>query len=774
MDEGCTTKGDAVATKISTSIDNLVTTIETTFGISYSELLTDFLASDAGSLVTEARAQNIASFFPYLKDIRDEVASELSGKYGKSVTPNISLSESALSTIFGDDSYDQVPLDFYSVYTTSPNSNGFYNVDEIRADGASITNEGVLKRYYCILNDTSDCDTTTLNLNNIGNASSSFRRQSNIYKDNFVVDGVDGSIVIRGSETRGYRTNFDSQNNEQTESYCEAYEDIEFKGLPDANSVNPEYRYGNGRSITNTSDCSVMMQYPQTMSLSIEKQGRNLIFDDRSPTWRMSLQNGYLVTTNFVENKVYTVVDNDSLDAEPLIKEVKDLPFGLTKIDEIRPLISNNEQVFMYYSPDTSVDDGESFLSYYLNFTNFPKEDSFQIQTYYPSTGSYTENERIYGQAARDAFFDVLDDSIYDYGNMVGASPPVDTVLFRLYEEQIQVIDKLSADAEPTKKYLITPRYNKETGYIENNIEGSQISKTSIQNFFDGFYTEETQFAGQINVSEPFTSVEEITFQLFKGNSHSTNDDYFEIKVELKFETTDSGIQVSWLPDSVATFKFYDVESSGTTILTKEVTNDSGLDTFNISSGDYDFSNFLKLGLRWDQILAKFSKGELDGIKEYFENGTYSWKIDFGNYNFSLFDGYGSKGGMSSVLVGVFEVAEDNLLNAVYPEGSYMVNEGETSNMCFHTTMVTQADESMVINPHYRDEPGYIQDGEITFSSTTVSFPSGSNTACITITGVSDEILLERKEILEFTITGVSSGLVSGRSGFIDIIVSDD
>ena len=60
MDEGCTTKGDAVATKISTSIDNLVTTIETTFGISYSELLTDFLASDAGSLVTEARAQNIA------------------------------------------------------------------------------------------------------------------------------------------------------------------------------------------------------------------------------------------------------------------------------------------------------------------------------------------------------------------------------------------------------------------------------------------------------------------------------------------------------------------------------------------------------------------------------------------------------------------------------------------------------------------------------------------------------------------------------------------
>ena len=129
---------------------------------------------------------------------------------------------------------------------------------------------------------------------------------------------------------------------------------------------------------------------------------------------------------------------------------------------------------------------------------------------------------------------------------------------------------------------------------------------------------------------------------------------------------------------------------------------------------------------------------------------------------------------MSSVLVGVFEVAEDNLLNAVYPRGSYMVDEGETSNMCFYTTMVTQADESVVINPHYRDEPGYIQDGEITFSSTTVSFPSGSDTACITITGVSDDIPLERREILEFTITGVSSGLVSGRSGFIDIIVSDD
>jgi len=209
----------------------------------------------------------------------------LTTKYGKSITPNLGLSQNALATIFGDDAYTQVPLEFFSVYKTSPNSDGFYSVEEIRADGAEITNEGVLKRWKCLLSDSSDCDTTTLNLNNIGNASRSFIRQSNIYKDNFSVDGVTGNIVIYGTESRGFRAN-DSEGTSYS-SFCETSETIQFNGTPDTKGINPEYRYGFGRGAPGVADCAILDTYSPTLGVRIEKQGRDLattIGEDSSPT----------------------------------------------------------------------------------------------------------------------------------------------------------------------------------------------------------------------------------------------------------------------------------------------------------------------------------------------------------------------------------------------------------------------------------------------------------------------------------------------------------
>ena len=685
------------------------------------------------------------------------------------------MSQNALATIFGDDAYTQVPLEFFSVYKTSPNSDGFYSVEEIRADGAEITNEGVLKRWKCLLSDSSDCDTTTLNLNNIGNASRSFIRQSNIYKDNFSVDGVTGNIVIYGTESRGFRAN-DSEGTSYS-SFCETSETIQFNGTPDTKGINPEYRYGFGRGAPGVADCAILDTYTPTLGVRIEKQGRDLattIGEDRSPTWAISFQNLNLAQTKVVNSKIFSIVGNDDLNPEPLITEVKDIPFKLTDIDEVRSLLGPNESVIYYYSPNTSpnYDGGDVFRTFNYTITNLPKNDKFE--EFQSAPGLTADNsaqqvgDTLFGQAARDKIFDVLSGTEYDYDNMVGSAAPKDNVLFRLVDHQIIATDNLNTDAV-TRNYRITPVLDSTTGFIDASVIGAELTKDSIDEFFDGNYATDTTFEGTIEVSEPFTKEEDVTFEIFKGDNFSKSDDYFEIKIKLKFETTSDGIKVSWLDDSIATFNFYDVEDSGSVIISREVPNDSGLDTFNIPSGNYDFSNFAKLGLRWDQILAKFSEGEISSFKNYFiDGGNYSWKINFGEYKFVT-----KFGGLSSTVSGKFSVA-DTPKNAVYPVGEYEVSEGSTSNVCFYLTEPAASAQSFDLTPAYQaNKPGFVQSGEVTFDLTTVAFGPGETQSCINVTGVSDNLADEGNEVLELSMTNLSSGIVSGRSGSFNLILKE-
>ena len=214
--EGCEAVGDIVANNISNQVQSLIFTIETSFGVTWSDLTSDFIETGGTSEVSEVAAQKIASYFPHFKKIRDEISSDLTTKYDRTVTPNISLSEAALSSIFSDTEYITLPLEFLSVYKTNPNDDGFYSIEEITTEGAKVSSSGVLSRYKCIYEDSSLCDTSILSLNSIGNGSKQYRRNSAVYKDNFTVDGVAGNFVIQGEESRGVR--------DENETYCESQE----------------------------------------------------------------------------------------------------------------------------------------------------------------------------------------------------------------------------------------------------------------------------------------------------------------------------------------------------------------------------------------------------------------------------------------------------------------------------------------------------------------------------------------------------------------------
>ena len=761
ISEGCSSEGDVVAANITNRLNALTSSIEESFGISYSLLISDFL-ENSSDVLTEVRAQNVAKFLPYVKNIRDQIGSELTDKYSKTISPNLSLNQNALATIFGDTAYTNVPLEFYSLYKTNPNENGWYSVEQIRADGASLSNSGVLSRYDCLLTNSANCDTSSLNLNNIGNASRSYVRTTSVYKDSFTAAGISGDVVIEGTESRGYRDNGNGGN----QFFCETQERIQFNGSADSAGVNPEYRYGFGTSANDIEDCAALANYNPNLQLRVESQGNNLPNSNgTTPVMALQFPGSNLVKTKLVSSKVFKIVDNNDINPAALIDEVAEIPYKFSQLDELRILLIDQESASFYYTPNSgNVGTEENpFITYNFSFDNDPQNDYYDL-----SSNGEQIGERLYNQEARDKIYEILDASVFSYGDHLGSSAPKNSVIFKLSDHQITATDKLESGV--ARNYKITPVYDSTSGFIDASIIGTALSKGSIDNFFDNNYTTDTKFTGAITTSTPYTKEEDITFEIFKGSNFSKDDDYFEIKIKLKIETIDGGVKVSWLDDSIATFNFHAVADGITVTIGREIPNDSGLDTWTISSGGYDFTNFLRLGVRWGQVLAKFSDSEIESFKAFFEDGLdYSWKINFGDYNFIT-----KFGGMSSILSGKFDVA-DTPTNSVYPEGEYEVYEGSASNMCFNLNVPVSSSESFTITPSYQtNKPGYVQEGEVTFSSTTVTFDAGSTQSCVTLTGVADSLSSERDEVLNFTMTNLSTGLVAGRQGSISIILKEN
>ena len=85
FDEGCTEKGDAVASSISSKLAALENSIETNFGIEVSNLYTDFIELNSSGVISEQSAINIAKVFPYLQEINDEISEFLTNKYNKTI-----------------------------------------------------------------------------------------------------------------------------------------------------------------------------------------------------------------------------------------------------------------------------------------------------------------------------------------------------------------------------------------------------------------------------------------------------------------------------------------------------------------------------------------------------------------------------------------------------------------------------------------------------------------------------------------------------------------
>ena len=209
VEQGCQSEGDAVASLVTARVDDLKNSIETNFGITYAELLSDFIADETNDNVTEEVAQNIAELLPYLQIIDNQVSEGLSETFDKDIRANVSLAEESLAIIFSGEEYEKLPLNFYSSYNTEPNSDGWFRNESIEASGSFISKDGILSREDCSDTDTALCDLSELTLKNIANTSTLYRKTSSFSK-NTPIDfndlGItDGNLSVGATLSNAWR-----------------------------------------------------------------------------------------------------------------------------------------------------------------------------------------------------------------------------------------------------------------------------------------------------------------------------------------------------------------------------------------------------------------------------------------------------------------------------------------------------------------------------------------------------------------------------------------
>jgi hypothetical protein len=465
-------------------------------------------------------------------------------------------------------------------------------------------------------------------------------------------------------------------------------------------------------------------------------------------------------------SNVFNIIDNDELDPEALIKEVALIPAAFSEISEMRKLLSFGEGAYYYYSPNTSVDsdNGEVFKSYNLQVSSVPRDDQFNYTECTPNDGCNDVGDRLFGQAARDAMFNIMTGSKYDYDGFIGESAPASNILFEYESSGVQFYDRLVDGKNRT--YRVYPRLDTSSGWIDGSLTGSEISKASIDAFINGEYTTNTSFFLGLNVDAPFTSVEEFNLRIFSNDNYSSSSEYLDLTVELKIETLPSGaIQVTWLDQGKVTFKFVDGDVS----ITKTVVNNDGDKTRSIPKGNYTFEDFDFLKSLLDKVRAQFGSSELQLIKDFFKNGSdYSYKIDLGAY--AILDDYDQ---ISSIIAGTFGIADDPE-NSIYSyKNNIIFGEGTVEDVCFDTAWVAEEDITFDIKPIYRNKPGFMTPEEVNFSSTSVTIEKGTSQKCVTFSSPVDDKLQERQEFIEFEIDNVINAK-SGRNIPIRLTVQDD
>tara|TARA_B100001093_G_scaffold440224_1_gene440615 strand:+ start:349 stop:3675 length:3327 start_codon:yes stop_codon:yes gene_type:complete len=727
--EGCQSAGDDVANNISERINELKTSIENSFGITYAELLSDFIVTP-GTSVNESAARNIAKLLPPLKIIDNQVSQYLSQTLNKEIRANVSLSEDSLNLIFNGEIFEELPLNFYSSYSTEPNSEGWYRNESLEATGAFITDSGRLKREDCSDTDTTLCGIAELTLKNIANASTNFRRTSSFNKNTSVdfndLGITEGSLSVSASLSSSWRdgsVNWNASGSRARE--CQKVEEIQFQNEV-SSKISTNFHYNNYSQGFEKADCDdVRHYYTPILNASTflnDGSGTGLgaqyyIFD--------------ILRSGISSNLPYDFIgDSVNINPELIVQDVASLPRMFKDLDAIRSLFTGDDYILFSY-------DKESSLNAYFEAGTNPSNDMFWDL----SSGFSNAPDRIYGQDARTEFFNRLRQNSNLDENFYGANAPQNTsIIGRIANSYIEISEYSGAEEI---KLQVTPTYDY-TNKVLNYSLTSSLDLENIQDFIEnGIDGNPLNTKIWFNPDGSIDTTVPVKLSLIEGadNLVDSGERYFTISFELEVTSNsdgndnnyaatqtwslpaDSSIQVSYTENLVTVSK---------NIVNKDF-DQITLQDSNTGEQSNQLDNFItqpaNLDLKILNLLSKVSD-EIADIKSFFvDGGTYTVELDLKSGGHSI---VGFNRNLVEKITGTFVTKSS-------PEYSISVNdiilrEGDNKDICFmRPSQGTLTATNLNLSFEQRERPGKggLQD-DFTLSSSEVIFQEGDTESCIT------------------------------------------
>ncbi len=720
VEEGCSAAGDSIASNISSNVSELISSIETNFGLTFNNLTSDFI-DQAGDLVNEAAAQNIARILPYMQQIDSQVSASLTQTFGKDIRANVTLLDSAQDIIFGGESYTQLPLDFQSIYRTDPNSAGWYQEERIDASGAYISNSGEISRKDCSDDDTTLCGVSDLSLNTIGNASTQYYKSSVFFNPNVDMESIginDGTLAVSAYDARSWRDNSENWN-ENRNRECQHNNDIQFQNTV-ASGTQSNFHYYTYSAGYRQEDCSGFRRYYFPI-LSIATIMETSVNDN-------SIQARYYmpdtVRTGVISSPPFDFVENRvTIDPTNVIAEMGQLPRFYSQIDQIRRLLNVEDYVLFEYHKDGSV-------NAYFEVGTFPRNDM-----YFP----IAENgAKLYGQAARDAYFTKLQSEETFTADIYGSSSPVNSrVLGRIANSYLNLVDYQGSDSVTLPVY---PSYDASTKTLDLSLVGSQLDLENLQDFIENGINGNPVTANLwYNPDDSIESTIPVVLYLFRGSTPSTEvaEAYFTMEFNLTVSSSEgseenpvgrSATQTFTIDQGAITASYYE---DGVTI-TRTITN-SDSDSITVSDGL--ISQPSNLDLKVTELISRVAD-KISGIKNFFSSGgTYSYLLDLGTGGHSLVD---FDRNTVDYIKGSFSVASTPTY--AISVNDITLDEGESDDLCFYRPAVGDLSEtSFNLSFTQRERPGrgaFADD--FSLSSSTVTFSEDETQACVVVTAEDD------------------------------------
>lgn len=730
LEEGCESAGDNLAAQISSKITDLKSSIENNFGITYDQLISDFIENPSDG-VNELIAQNIAKLLPYLQIIDDQVSDSLSTTFEKDIRANVSLSEDALGIIFGGEDYEKLPLNFYSNYSTSPNSEGWYRSESLEASGAFISKDGILSRADCSESDTELCNITDLSLKNIANAStlfnkaSSFSKNSPIDFDNLGIS--DGSLSVSSSISSAWRDGSEGWKNPGDRSReCQKNEGIQFTSNSE-DAYSTQFFYSNYSQGFEKSDCDEVRHYYTpilnastfVIDASDSLGAQYYIFD--------VLRSGVssFLPYDFVDNSV-------NINPELVVKDIAVLPRMFADLHEIRSLFKGDDYILFGYDKDGELN------SYFEAGTN-PSNDMFW---------SYKDNaERIYGQPARTAFFNKLQENTNFTEDFYGNNIPLNnTVIGRIANSYIEISDYTDSQEISLQ---ITPTYDHDSKILDYSLVGS-LDLENIHDFIENGING-NPLSAKIWFNPDGSIVSSVPIKLYLYQGEDTNADpgegFFEIEFNLDVESYVSGEDVRYEASQLWTLAEgssikVSFTSDGVTLskdiinIDKDVISLSDANTGDLSDSLDDYiKEPANLDIKLLNLINKISE-EIEGVKSFFTDGgsyTFMLDLDSGGHSIVAFNR-----NIVHKITGTF-VTESSPEYAI-SVNDLIINENDSKDICFKRPEAGDlSDTSLSLSFTQVERPGKggLSD-DFSLSSTDVIFEEGDLESCVEFTALSD------------------------------------